>query len=445
MPAAGGQPRELARPENLDSGSLWGWAFRDRLLWGVSGGGTSQARELHTAPLEGGEAVKTGVVEVLNGAGVTLDYRVREVRFQDFRWSDHRSALILSGTQGDGNNLWAVPMSRETGKVIGRPQRLTVGPGWDLHPSSSKAGQLVFANVNVKTDLWSVSVDANQGKVTADLERLTNDSAMDRLPFLSADGKKVIFISNRAGNYDVWVKDLGSGKDTQVTVTPEDEYFGVINADGTQAAYHIRDGQKRTGYVVSTRGGPPRKVCEDCLMFMNWSRDGKKIVRNSRSGVQMLEVASGESFVLAPNTKYTAFEPRFSSDGRWVAFHSRFKAGTRRIIVVPVRGSRTVPANEWIPVTDGETNDMKPYWSPDGNLMYYVSESAEHYCIWARRLDPATKQPVGEPFEVYHVRGAQRSLGAIPITTMSVAGNRMVFNLTEITGNVWMMEPQESQ
>ena len=268
---------------------------------------------------------------------------------------------------------------------------------------------------------------------------------MDRLPFLSADGKKVVFISNRAGNYDVWVKDLGTGKDTQVTVTPEDEHFGVINADGTQAAYRIRDGQKATGYVVSARGGPPRKVCEDCGLFMSWSQDGRKIAAN-RGGVSVLDVASGESFMLAPRGDgYSAVEPRFSSDGRWVAFHSRFKAGTRRIIVVPVRGSRTVPADDWIPITDGETNDMKPYWSPDGNLMYYVSESAEHYCIWARRLEPATKQPVGEPFEVYHVRGAQRSLGAIPITTMSVAGNRMVFNLTEITGNVWMMEPQESQ
>ena len=57
-------------------------------------------------------------------------------------------------------------------------------------------------------------------------------------------------------------------------------------------------------------------------------------------------------------------------------------------------------------------------------------------------MSPETRQPVGEPFEVYHIRGVQRSLGAIPITTMSVAGNRMVFNLTATTGDIWMMEPQ---
>jgi len=157
----------------------------------------------------------------------------------------------------------------------------------------------------------------------------------------------------------------------------------------------------------------------------------------------MLDVASGDSFVLADDRSVAEVEARFSPDARWVAFHHAVKPDVRRIVVVPVQGSETIPPEDWIAITDGETNDMKPYWSPDGNLMYYVSESAEHYCIWARRLEPDTKRPLGEPFEVYHIRGAQRSLGVTGITTISVAGGRMVFNLTEITGNIWMMEPQQ--
>ena len=49
---------------------------------------------------------------------------------------------------------------------------------------------------------------------------------------------------------------------------------------------------------------------------------------------------------------------------------------------MPLRGTETVPTEDWIPVTDAVTNDMKPYWSPDGNLMYYVSESDAHHCVW---------------------------------------------------------------
>ena len=61
-------------------------------------------------------------------------------------------------------------------------------------------------------------------------------------------------------------------------------------------------------------------------------------------------------------------------------------------------------------------------------------------------MNPDTKQPLAEPFEVYHVGGAQRSFGGVTGTyTISVAGDRLVFNLTETTGNIWMMEPEESQ
>ena len=45
---------------------------------------------------------------------------------------------------------------------------------------------------------------------------------------------------------------------------------------------------------------------------------------------------------------------------------------------------------------------------------------------------------------MYHVGGAQRSFGTDTSTyTISVAGDRLVFNLTETTGNIWLMEPQE--
>ena len=63
-------------------------------------------------------------------------------------------------------------------------------------------------------------------------------------------------------------------------------------------------------------------------------------------------------------------------------------------------------------------------------------------CIWAQRLDPPTKRPVGPPLELYHSHSARRSLlnaEIIPLE-LHVAPGRLLFHLGEITGNIWMVE-----
>jgi hypothetical protein len=52
-------------------------------------------------------------------------------------------------------------------------------------------------------------------------------------------------------------------------------------------------------------------------------------------------------------------------------------------------------------------------WSPDGALLYFLSEREGFRCILAQRLDPATKRLLGEAFPVRHFHTARRSLMTI--------------------------------
>ena len=56
-------------------------------------------------------------------------------------------------------------------------------------------------------------------------------------------------------------------------------------------------------------------------------------------------------------------------------------------------------------------------------------------CIWAQRLDAATKRPVGSPVPIFHAHGARALTGG-----GSVARERLVFSLAERTGNIWMAQ-----
>ena len=44
-----------------------------------------------------------------------------------------------------------------------------------------------------------------------------------------------------------------------------------------------------------------------------------------------------------------------------------------------------------VPVTT-----KKPFWSPDGNLLYFLSSRDGFLCLWAQWLDPSTKHPLGD-------------------------------------------------
>ena len=102
---------------------------------------------------------------------------------------------------------------------------------------------------------------------------------------------------------------------------------------------------------------------------------------------------------------------------------------------------------DWIPITDGTEMDRQSYWSPDGNLLYFLSDRDGFRCIWAQPLDAATKRPNGEAKSVHHFHGARRSLRGVgnraSAIQMSVARDQLVFALGELTGNIWMKDAQQ--
>jgi hypothetical protein len=64
-----------------------------------------------------------------------------------------------------------------------------------------------------------------------------------------------------------------------------------------------------------------------------------------------------------------------------------------------------------------------------------------HHCIWSQHLDSG-KHSAGEPSAVVHLHVARRHLdvndsGSI---VLSIAPGRLVFGMSEATGNIWMLQ-----
>ena len=113
------------------------------------------------------------------------------------------------------------------------------------------------------------------------------------------------------------------------------------------------------------------------------------------------------------------------------------QAGRSPIFIAPLRNGAAAGEGEWIQVTDGTGIEAAPWWSPDGGILYFLSERDGFKCIWAQRLDTTTRRPVGAPFDVAHFHGSRHKVDEAGFGP-GITPGKLVFTLSDSTGNVWM-------
>ena len=175
-------------------------------------------------------------------------------------------------------------------------------------------------------------------------------------------------------------------------------------------------------------------ICAGCGQPTGWSSDGKHILANAPPGrLWLLELASGRKTDLFPQSKHWLCCGQFSPDGHWLTF---LDGTAGRSYVAPFQEGGSIGESGPIALVEGD----KAPWSPDGKVVYMLSPRDGYICIWAQRLDQATKRPAGAPFAVFHSHDVRISLANQDGTTLAIGRDKMLFNMGERTGNIWMAE-----
>jgi Tol biopolymer transport system component len=297
--------------------------------------------------------------------------------------------------------------------------------------------------MTVNRNVWSVPVDADRGRITGELQRLTNEAKPNKDPAVSPDGRNVAFVAGSwTPGVQLRIRDVVTGKEAAFSgIPPASELEHPSFApDSSKVVFKVRENYRPALYVVPAAGGVAEKICESCGNDPAWSWDGTKIVYDGldrRRYVGLLETATGASTQILKHPEYSFFQPQFCPGDRWISFACIHQPDRARVMVAPFRGAAAIPESEWIPVTDGFGFDSRPRWSPNGNLLYFTSDRDGFRCIWAQRLDAATKRPVGPAFAVRHLHDQRRLLSDLPDLGLSVARDKLVFNMIEQTGNIW--------
>lgn len=109
-------------------------------------------------------------------------------------------------------------------------------------------------------------------------------------PTWSADGRRIALETNRAGNLDIVIRDLQTGKDTPLTTDPADDEEPNWEPAGECIAFRsLRDGG---GIFVQCLDGPARRVAADGRE-PRWAPDGSRLLYTTqRDGVPALYVVT---------------------------------------------------------------------------------------------------------------------------------------------------------
>ena len=450
---AGAQPRKIIVGEPTRS-PVWS-PDGQRLL--VAG-----REDWWIAPLDGGPAINTGAASILRSAALrTPDDLVSPVLVPEEWRNDGGGEVTFSAVSGDSRNLWRIAVNSETGLAARPPQRVTFGTEWELQASSSTEARTAFASVSRSSNLWWLPVETNTARVTGDLHRITQEGRHLIRPDISLDGRILVYAEEgRRGA--LRLRHLEDGNETNALASDQDRYAPALTRDGSRVLYTAGTDLRRLEmrspgdfsiHTISASGGVPTTICEACgpeFPYPAYSPTGDRVAYSFRDAVMQFDVSTGRA------KRITAREPpqkggypgvldmRYSPDGRWLAFHAGRVDG-RAIFLIDV--TRTVGKDaEWIPATtEPSASDGRVAWSPDGNLLYFVSDRDGFRCLWAQRLEAASKRPVDRPVPVYHFHQTARRISHnIARPGVAVARDKIVLALEERRGNVWMLEPRDN-
>lgn len=137
----------------------------------------------------------------------------------------------------------------------------------------------------------------------ARFQTVTELDGMEQAAAISGDGNFVAFLSDRDGQMDVWITQVGSGQFHNLTrgsapelINPSVRTLG-FSPDGAFVTYWVRrqDGSKTADisiWAVPTLGGEPKPYIEGAAEYA-WSRDGSRLAYHTAGAGDPLFVADG--------------------------------------------------------------------------------------------------------------------------------------------------------
>jgi Tol biopolymer transport system component/DNA-binding winged helix-turn-helix (wHTH) protein len=461
--AEGGEPREIFAGITRDNWvmsaswhpdgkriTLWGWSLDPEPI-----------RSFWTGPAYSEEApVRTEVpAEIMKmakdaaGPG-TAAWADRDAAFQ---WAPSGDTIYFEKTFRGARNVFRLSVDRTTLRATGF-ERLTTGADDEAEFALSRDGnRLAFTSEPEEVRAWIFPFDATRGRLTGNGEPATSSGFEAWEGNLSRDGKKLAFVCNRGGKWELWQKSLVDG--SEAPVAADDPYVRdepQWSPDGTRLAYLRTNFQNRENKLIVWDSASHEELevtgrSYNAMFVHDWSPDGNWLLGTvANPETQRAEIwrfpssvrrSSGENqhhVVVPSDSKNDLWQAHYSPDGRWVVFEAIKGAPLHfesAIFVAPTSGGK------WVRISDGKHWDDKPRWSPDGKSIYFLSENLGYFNVYRAPFDPTLGKATGDVAQITHFNNPSMMVGrSMSNVGFSVARDRLMITLSQRSGSIWILD-----
>ncbi len=290
------------------------------------------------------------------------------------------SELLIEGTSAGQQDVFVYNLNTK------RLRKVTDTQANEWHPAFGATPDVIIYDSNRGDNLDLYRQYLDRGNV----ERLTNHEASEQSGRISPDGRKLAFHRHMgAANYDIFVKDLETGSEKQVTFSGEDDSYPRWLLDGRAIIFSSnRSGQFEIyGQCLGQENVVQLTRLKGDKKYPKISPSGRQIAMQVQEGsVSRIELLDIEGAVSCPSRSSSLIKAiateRFSTVNGFTisadftdVYATHWVAGleTRRAKLVRYRsdGQSWGPAEDVFP--GAKYQDYQPVLSPDQQTLYFTS------------------------------------------------------------------------